>query len=69
MSIYKVHIISGEYELLIKLIGISLEDIVKLLVDKPTKLDDVNKILIYACFKTVKEKFLKKRFSRLSYIM
>jgi DNA-binding Lrp family transcriptional regulator len=54
-GVFEVHIISGEYDLLIKVRGTSLEDIGKLVVDKLRELDGVDKTLTCACFETVKE--------------
>ena len=54
-SIIEVHIISGEYDLLLKVRGKTLEDIGKLVVDKLRKLKGVGKTLTFACFETVKE--------------
>ena len=54
-SISEVHIISGEYDLLIKARGESLEKIGKLVVDKLRKLKGVGRTLTFACFETVKE--------------
>ena len=54
-GVYAVHIISGEYDLLLKVRGKSLEDIGKLVVDKLRQLKGVGKTLTFACFETVKE--------------
>lgn len=54
-GVYEVHIISGEYDLLLKVRGKSLEDIGKLVVDKLRKLKGVGKTLTFARFETVKE--------------
>jgi len=54
-SISEVHIISGEYDLLIKARGETLEQIGKLVVDKLRKLKGVGRTLTFACFETVKE--------------
>lgn len=54
-SIYEVHIISGEYDLLLKVRGASLEEIGKLVVDKLRQLKGVGRTLTCACFETVKE--------------
>ncbi len=54
-GIYEVHIISGEYDLLLKVRGESLEEIGKLVVDKLRELKGVGKTLTCACFETVKE--------------
>lgn len=54
-GIFEVHIISGEYDLLIKVRGTSLEEIGKLVIDKLRELDGVDKTLTCACFETIKE--------------
>jgi len=54
-GIYDVNIISGEYDLLLKVRGESLEKIGKLVVDKLRELKGVGKTLTCACFETVKE--------------
>jgi len=54
-GVYEVHIISGEYDLLLKVRGKSLEDIGMLVIDKLRELKGVGKTLTFACFETVKE--------------
>ena len=54
-GVFEVHIVTGEYDLLIKVRGTSLEEIGKLVVDKLRKLDGVDKTLTCACFETIKE--------------
>ena len=54
-GVYEVHIISGEYDLLLKVRGKSLEDIGKLVVDELRQLQGVGKTVTFACFETVKE--------------
>ncbi len=54
-GISEVHIISGEYDLLLKVRGGSLEEIGKLVIDKIRKLKGVGKTLTFACFETIKE--------------
>lgn len=54
-GVYEVHIISGEYDLLLKVRGKSLEEIGKLVVDKLRDLKGVGRTLTMACFETVKE--------------
>ncbi len=54
-GVFEVHIISGEYDLLLKVRGESLEKIGKLVVDKLRKLKGVGKTLTFACFETIKE--------------
>ena len=53
-GIYEVHIISGEYDLLLKVRGESLEKIGKLVVDKLRKIEGVGRTLTFACFETIK---------------
>jgi Lrp/AsnC family leucine-responsive transcriptional regulator len=54
-GVYEVHIISGEYDLLLKVRGKSLEEIGVLVVDKLRQLKGVGRTLTFACFETVKE--------------
>jgi len=54
-GVYEVHIISGEYDLLLKVRGKTLEDIGTLVVDKLRQLKGVGRTLTFACFETVKE--------------
>lgn len=54
-GVYEVHIISGEYDLLLKVRGDSLEKIGKLVVDRLRDLKGVGRTLTMACFETVKE--------------
>ena len=54
-GIYEVHIISGEYDLLLKVRGSTLEEIGKLVVDKLSLIKGVSRTLTCACFETVKE--------------
>jgi len=54
-GVYEVHIISGEYDLILKVRGRSLEDIGILVVDKLRQLKGVGRTLTFACFETVKE--------------
>lgn len=53
-GVSEVHIISGEYDLLLKVRGSSLGDIGKLVVDKIRNLKGVGRTLTFACFETVK---------------
>jgi DNA-binding Lrp family transcriptional regulator len=54
-GVYEVHIISGEYDLLLKVRGKTLEDIGTLVVDKIRHLKGVGTTLTFACFETIKE--------------
>jgi len=53
--ILEVHIISGEYDLLLKVRGKSLEEIGEIVIDKLRNINGVGKTLTFACFETVKE--------------
>ena len=53
--ILEVHIISGEYDLLLKVRGKSLEEIGEIVIDKLRNIKGVGKTLTFACFETVKE--------------
>ena len=54
-GVSEVHIISGEYDLLLKVRGKSLEEIGKLVIEKLRQLQGVSRTLTCACFETVKE--------------
>lgn len=54
-GVYEVHIISGEYDLLLKVRGKTLEEIGTLVVDKLRQLKGVGRTLTFSCFETVKE--------------
>jgi len=54
-SVFEVHIISGEYDLLLKVRGTSLEEIGKLVVDKLRQIKGVGRTLTCTCFETIKE--------------
>ena len=54
-GVSEVHIISGEYDLLLKVRGSSLEAIGELVVDKLRGLKGVGRTLTFACFETIKE--------------
>jgi Lrp/AsnC family transcriptional regulator, leucine-responsive regulatory protein len=53
-GVEEVHIVSGEYDLLLKVRGKSLEDIGKLVVDRLRQLKGVGNTVTFACFETVK---------------
>jgi len=53
--VLEVHIISGEYDLLLKVRGETLEDIGKIVIDKIRHMKGVGKTLTFSCFETVKE--------------
>jgi len=54
-GVHEVHIISGEYDLLLKVRGRTLEDIGTLVVDRLRQMKGVGRTLTFACFETVKE--------------
>lgn len=54
-GIYEVHMISGEYDMLLKVRGSSMEDIGKLVIDRLRDITGVSRTLTCACFTTVKE--------------
>lgn len=54
-GIFEVHMISGEYDMLLKVRGASMEEIGKLVIDKLRDIDGVARTLTCACFTTVKE--------------
>jgi DNA-binding Lrp family transcriptional regulator len=54
-NVFDVHIISGEYDLLIKVRGVSMEEIGTLIIDKLRLMNGVGRTLTCTCFETVKE--------------
>ncbi|MBE0519343.1 MAG: Lrp/AsnC family transcriptional regulator [Thermoplasmata archaeon] len=54
-GIYEVHMISGEYDMLLKVRGSSMEDIGQLVIDRLREVRGVARTLTCACFTTVKE--------------
>ena len=54
-GIYEVHLISGEYDILLKVRGASMEDIGRLVVDRLRDVKGVARTLTCASFSTVKE--------------
>jgi len=54
-GIHEVHMISGEYDMLLKVRGSSMEEIGKLVIDKLREVKGVARTLTCACFTTVKE--------------
>jgi len=54
-GIHEVHMISGEYDMLLKVRGSSMEEIGKLVIDKLREIKGVARTLTCACFTTVKE--------------
>jgi Lrp/AsnC family leucine-responsive transcriptional regulator len=54
-GIFEVHMISGEYDMLLKVRGSSMEDIGKLVIDRLRDVKGVSRTLTCACFTTVKD--------------
>jgi DNA-binding Lrp family transcriptional regulator len=54
-GVFEVYIVSGEYDLLVKIRCNNLEEIGKLVVDKLRELKGVDKTLTITCFETIKE--------------
>lgn len=54
-GIFEVHMISGEYDMLLKVRGASMEEIGKLVIDRLRDVKGVSRTLTCACFTTVKE--------------
>ena len=54
-GIFEVHMISGEYDMLLKVRGSSMEEIGKLVIDRLRDVKGVSRTLTCACFTTVKE--------------
>jgi Lrp/AsnC family leucine-responsive transcriptional regulator len=54
-GIFEVHMISGEYDMLLKVRGGSMEEIGKLVIDRLRDVKGVARTLTCACFTTVKE--------------
>ncbi|MGD9963592.1 MAG: Lrp/AsnC family transcriptional regulator [Thermoplasmata archaeon] len=54
-GIYEVHMISGEYDMLLKVRGASMEEIGRLVIDKLRDVKGVARSLTCAVFTTVKE--------------
>jgi Lrp/AsnC family transcriptional regulator, leucine-responsive regulatory protein len=55
-EIHEVHIVSGEYDLILKVRAENLKNIGNLIVDKIRNLQGVGKTVTFACFETIKEK-------------
>jgi DNA-binding Lrp family transcriptional regulator len=54
-GVYEVHMITGEYDLLVKVRGKSIEDIGDVVIERLRILEGVGKSFTSACFKTIKE--------------
>jgi DNA-binding Lrp family transcriptional regulator len=54
-GVYEVHMITGEYDLLVKVRGENIEDIGNMVIDRLRILKGVEKSFTSACFRTIKE--------------
>ncbi len=54
-GIQEVHVISGQWDLLLKVRGASMEEIGRLVIDKLRAMEGVGATMTCACFATVKE--------------
>jgi len=54
-EVYEVHILAGEWDLLLKVRGESVEGIGKLVVDKLREIGGIGKTVTLTCFSSVKE--------------
>ncbi|MEM2388548.1 MAG: Lrp/AsnC ligand binding domain-containing protein, partial [Candidatus Thermoplasmatota archaeon] len=54
-NVYEVYIISGEWDLLLKVRGKDMEEIGKLILDKIRAIEGVGKTVTCTCFSVVKE--------------
>lgn len=54
-GIYEVHVISGEWDIMLKVRGQSMQEIGGLVIDKLRAIPGVGKTVTCACFTTVKE--------------
>jgi Lrp/AsnC family leucine-responsive transcriptional regulator len=53
-GVHEVHLISGEYDILVKVRGVSMENIGSLVIDKIRQIDGVGRTLTCSSFATVK---------------
>jgi len=56
-GVYEVYMVTGKYDLLVKIRGKSIEDIGKIVIDRIRVLKGVNQTFTSACFETIKEDF------------
>jgi DNA-binding Lrp family transcriptional regulator len=56
-NVFEIHIISGEYDLLIKVRGKSFDEVGKTVVAKIRQLKGIGRTFTIPCFTTVKEEF------------
>jgi DNA-binding Lrp family transcriptional regulator len=55
-GVYEVHMITGEYDLLVKVRGKNIEEIGRIVIDKLRVMEGVGKSFTSACFETIEEK-------------
>jgi Lrp/AsnC family leucine-responsive transcriptional regulator len=53
--VYEVHLISGEWDMILKVRSSSMKDIGKLVIDDLREIKGVGKTVTCGCFSTVKE--------------
>ncbi|MFE3845309.1 Lrp/AsnC family transcriptional regulator [Thermoplasmatota archaeon] len=56
-GVYEVYMVTGKYDLLVKIRGKSIEDIGKIVIDRIRVLKGVSQTFTSACFETIKEDF------------
>jgi len=56
-GVYEVYMVTGKYDLLVKIRGQSIEDIGRIVIDRIRVLKGVGQTFTSACFETVKEEF------------
>jgi DNA-binding Lrp family transcriptional regulator len=56
-GVFEVHMITGKYDLLVKIRGKSIEDIGMIVIDKIRTIKGVSNTFTSACFETIKEDF------------
>jgi Lrp/AsnC family transcriptional regulator, leucine-responsive regulatory protein len=54
-NVYEVHILAGDWDMLLKVRAKSIEDIGKLVVDKLREIEGIGKTVTIACFETAKD--------------
>jgi Lrp/AsnC family transcriptional regulator, leucine-responsive regulatory protein len=54
-NVHEVHILAGDWDMLLKVRGSAIEDIGKLVIDRLRGIDGVGRTVTIACFETVKE--------------
>jgi Lrp/AsnC family leucine-responsive transcriptional regulator len=53
--VYEVHILAGDWDMLLKVRGKTLEDIGKIVIDRLREIEGVDKTITMACFETAKD--------------